>query len=91
MGEVISLHSRKPIPQAAISYRLALDDAPANYWQVARWCKLNHRGRITHKELRFIENMTHRLVMNGQPTKRQADWLRTIYGRLREQEDNQCR
>jgi hypothetical protein len=85
MAEIISIHSRKPIPQATIIYRFALEDVPENYWQVARWCKLNHRGRLTHKERRFVEDMSHRLVMNGQPTMRQADWLRVLYARLRKQ------
>ncbi len=86
MGNVISLHSRKPIPQAAINYRLAIDNTPENYWQVARWCKLNQRGRLTHKERRFIDHMNDRLVMNGTPTKRQAEWLRVLYARLRRQD-----
>lgn len=86
MAEIISFHSRKTIPQAAVRYRQAFDDTPANFWQVAKWCKRNQRGRLNHKERRFIDDMAHRLVMNGQPTKRQADWLRALYARLRSQE-----
>ena len=50
--------------------------------EVAIWCRDNSRGRLNEREFEFVRDMTARLVCGGEPTEKQATWLRAIYARL---------
>ena len=55
---------------------------PATWGEVARWCR-DHGDRLADHERRFVRDMAARLVCGGEPTERQAAWLRAIYAKLR--------
>lgn len=55
---------------------------PETWSALARWIREHDRGRLSLKERQFIRDMGARLVFNGEPTDRQADWLRMIYAKL---------
>lgn len=50
--------------------------------ELAVWCRYNSRGRLNEREFEFVREMTARLVCGGEPTEKQAAWLRAIYARL---------
>lgn len=58
-------------------------DDPASWGQMATWCASKGFGRLTPKELTFVNDMARRLVFGGAPTERQATWLRAIYAKLK--------
>lgn len=56
---------------------------PDTWAALATWCRENaHRGLST-KERLFVCDMAHRLICDGEPTEKQAAWLRAIYAKLR--------
>jgi hypothetical protein len=68
-------------PKTVVVYR----DAPAHdetWLIIAEYCRDNDKGRLTPKERSFVRDMTFRLVNGGQPTERQAGWLRAIYAKV---------
>lgn len=48
---------------------------------VAVWCR-DRRSRLSPKEASFVSDMAHRLVLGGEPTEKQAAWLRAIYAKV---------
>ena len=58
-------------------------DDPKSWGQMAAWCASKGFGRLTLKELTFVNDMSRRLVFGGAPTERQATWLRAIYAKLK--------
>jgi hypothetical protein len=60
------------------------DSVPQSWRDLARWCRDHDGGRLNSAERKFVVDMANRLVLGGEPTEKQADWLRAIYARLRE-------
>lgn len=72
---------------AAVSTTPATISEPTTWKDLAVWCRNNGQTRLSLKEFMFVSDMAHRLVCNGRPTDRQAEWLRSIYLRLRKEAD----
>ena len=57
-------------------------DGHETFWHhVAVWCR-DCRARLSPQEFFFVRDMAARLVLGGQPSERQANWLRSIYAKL---------
>ena len=56
---------------------------PKTWEEIAKWCRDHNAGRLADHERKFVWDMAARLIRDGQPTDRQADWLRALYSRLR--------
>jgi hypothetical protein len=50
--------------------------------EIARECEATS-GRLNEREQKFINDMVRWTVRNGQPTEKQANWLRAIYARVK--------
>ena len=50
--------------------------------EVAQWCCDHDQGRLKAHERAFVADMASRLVLDGEPTEKQAAWLRSLYARL---------
>jgi hypothetical protein len=57
-------------------------EEPTTWHELARWCRDHDDGRLSAKERWFVSDMTARLVCRGEPSPKQAEWLRSIYARL---------
>ncbi len=51
--------------------------------ELATWCRFNGIGRLSPKEAQFVADMSRKLVLGGEPSPRQAEWLRAIYAKLK--------
>ncbi len=58
-------------------------DLPSTWLELATWCRNIGQHRLTLKEFCFVSDMAHALVCDGEPTEKQAAWLRAIYAKLR--------
>lgn len=56
---------------------------PDSWLEVARWCRDEGEFVLSDREFGFLRDMCWRLVCGGEPTGRQAAWLRAIYSTLR--------
>jgi hypothetical protein len=83
--EVVVYRERSAEPQPWPSWRYSRQET--TWSEIARWCRDNDRGRLSPKERGFVNDMAARLVMNGQPTERQAEWLRGIHAKLNRSEN----
>jgi hypothetical protein len=54
-----------------------------NWGELANWCRFNGAGRLSLKEAKFVADMSCLLVLGGEPSPKQAEWLRAIYARLK--------
>jgi hypothetical protein len=74
-------------PKVVVLYREPpqSEPDPGNWREIARWCRDNDGGRLSSSERKFVVDMANRLVLNGKPTERQANWLRAIYAKLHEE------
>jgi hypothetical protein len=45
----------------------------------ANGCRFNGAGRLSPKGTNFVADMSRLLVLEGEPSRRQAEWLRAIY------------
>ncbi|EYD74087.1 hypothetical protein Rumeso_04340 [Rubellimicrobium mesophilum DSM 19309] len=54
-----------------------------SWGDLANWCRFNGTGRLSLTEAKFVADMSRRLVLGGEPTPKQAEWLRAIYARLK--------
>ena len=61
---------------------------PPRPWQPTSWADLCsviiccHSDRLSTKEDTFVNDMSRRLVLGGEPTEKQAKWLRNIWARV---------
>jgi hypothetical protein len=49
---------------------------------LAAWCRDQDDGRLNERERKFVTDLAARLVLGGEPTSKQADWLRSIYAKF---------
>jgi hypothetical protein len=56
---------------------------PETWQEIAKWCRAHDRGQLKQHERQFVNDMAARLVCGGEPTERQASWLRALYARLK--------
>lgn len=54
-----------------------------SWGDLAGWCRVNGHGRLSPKEAKFVAEMSRKLVLGGEPSPRQAEWLRAIYAKLK--------
>lgn len=64
----------RPVPTASTE--------PKSWPELARWIRDNDKGRLAVHERDFVRDMASRLVLNGQPSEKQAAWLRRLYAKL---------
>jgi hypothetical protein len=72
-------------PRMVVAQGNACEDdgsVPQSWRDLARWCRDHDGGRLSAAERKFVVDMANRLVLDGKPTEKQADWLRAIYARL---------
>jgi len=50
--------------------------------EIARECEAAS-GRLSEREREFVSDMVRGTVRDGKPTKKQANWLRAIYARVK--------
>ncbi len=74
---------REPETRTVIVYRDHESGEPKTWRELAQWCQRNDAGRLKPHERTFITDMASRLVLNGEPTEKQAAWLRALYRKLR--------
>jgi len=55
---------------------------PSTWRGLAAWCRDQDRGQLQEQERKFVNDLVARLVLGGEPTPKQADWLRSIYAKL---------
>lgn len=70
----------RPTPPASARPRWRSETE--SWGELASWCRFNGGGRLSLKEPKFVADMSRRLMLGGQPTPKQAEWLRSIYARL---------
>jgi hypothetical protein len=59
-----------------------VDEEPT-WFEIASLCKANPQVMHSDNEKNFVSDMCRRLVHGGEPTEKQANWLRKIYARVR--------
>ncbi len=59
------------------------DGEPATWQELAAWCRNIGQHRLSLKEFVFVADMADRLVLDAQPSAKQAAWLRAIYAKLK--------
>ena len=70
-------------PQPAeVVYVAAEPPEPRTWSELARWIAHNDRGRLKSHERSFVEEMARRLVLRGEPSEKQAAWLRGLYAKV---------
>jgi hypothetical protein len=58
-------------------------ETPTSWAELAAWMH-DRRDQLTNeREREFVDDMVARLFGGGDPTERQAAWMRTIYAKLR--------
>jgi hypothetical protein len=55
---------------------------PVTWGRLAAWCRDHDQGRLNERERKFVRDLAARLVLGGEPSSKQADWLRGIYAKL---------
>lgn len=71
------------VPALPPPQKLCWQQEPKTWEQIASWCRLHAVGRLSPKEAKFVVDMSNRLVLGGQPTPKQGEWLRAIYAKLK--------
>jgi hypothetical protein len=59
-----------------------LDEEPS-WSEIARECAAHPNRMRSEREKEFVADMVRRLTHGGEPTPKQADWLRKIFARVR--------
>lgn len=59
------------------------DGEPRTWRDVAMWCA-RFAQHLTPKEARFVRDMANKLILDSNPTEKQAAWLRAIFAHLKE-------
>jgi hypothetical protein len=70
-------------PETRVIYIKQPEPEPKDWCDLARWCCDHDDDRLNPKERMFVADMASRLVCGGEPSERQAAWLRAIYARLK--------
>lgn len=70
-------------PETRVIYIKPPEPEPRDWCELARWCRDHDDDRLSAKERSFVCDMASRLVCGGEPSERQAAWLRSIYARLK--------
>jgi len=75
----------EPEPKVVVIYRdrPSATTEPDTWAALAKWCRDNDRGALNPKEREFVRDLAPRLVCDGEPSEKQAAWLRAIYAKLR--------
>jgi hypothetical protein len=69
--------------QNAPAFRnINLDEEPT-WHEIAVECAAHPHRLRDDREKQFVQDMVHRTVRGGEPTEKQASWLRKIYARAR--------
>lgn len=71
-------------PEMRIIYIKPPEREPKDWCELARWCRDHDDDRLNAKERGFVADMASRLVCGGEPSERQAAWLRAIYAKLKQ-------
>lgn len=71
----------EPKPVQVVSVQAEPRD-PNSWSDLAQWIAYHGRGRLKAHEQAFANDMALRLVMDGEPTRKQAAWLRALYAKL---------
>jgi hypothetical protein len=58
-------------------------DEEPSWFEIASLCRANPQVLHSDNEKQFVSDMCRRLVHGGEPTEKQANWLRKIYARVR--------
>jgi hypothetical protein len=61
----------------------SVDDEEPSWFEIASLCRNNPQIMHSDNEKQFVSDMCRRLVHGGEPTEKQANWLRKIYARVR--------
>src|SRR3954463_13482585 len=59
--------------------------APAesfSWGELAAWYRDHGHARLNERERQFVKDLAARPVLGGEPTSKQANWLRGIYAKL---------
>jgi len=74
---------REPETRTVIVYRDPNPSEPKTWRDLAKWCSDHDDGHLKQHERDFINDVVGYLVCDGEPTERQAAWLRALYRKLR--------
>lgn len=74
---------KEPNEKVVVIYRDRETDEPNTWSTLSKWCRENDCGALSPKERKFVRDMGARLVCGGEPTEKQAAWLRAIYAKLK--------
>lgn len=61
----------------------ASEREPTSWQELAAWCRNIGQHRLSLKEFVFVADMADRLILDAEPSEKQAAWLRAIYAKLR--------
>ena len=70
-------------PKTRIVYVNPPEQEPRDFCELAQWCRDHDDNRLGAREREFVSDMADRLICGGEPTEKQAAWLRSIYAILR--------
>ena len=70
-------------PATRVVYRDWAPSCPTTWHELALWCAEHDEGRLRQHERDFVDDMVDDLVCDGEPTEKQAAWLRALYRKLR--------
>ncbi|GEO18290.1 hypothetical protein [Microvirga aerophila] len=70
-------------PEVIVLYSQTTRSEPElwDWREIARWCRDNDNRRLRPREREFVADIARH---HTKPTKRQANWLRAIYTKLRD-------
>jgi hypothetical protein len=60
----------------------SVDDEEPSWFEIASLCRNNPQVMHSDNEKNFVSDICRRLVHGGEPTEKQANWLRKIYARV---------
>jgi len=70
-------------PETRTAYRNWAPFRPTTWHELALWGAEHDEGRLKQHERDFIDDMVDYMVCDGEPTEKQANWLRALYAKLR--------
>lgn len=70
-------------PETRAVYRDWAPACPTTWHELALWCAARDGGRLRQHERDFVDDMVDYLVCDGEPSEKQANWLRALYRKLR--------
>ena len=72
----------EPQPKRPVNVDASSVWEPSEWRELAQWIVNHDCGQLRPHERRFAADMVRRLVLHGEPTPKQAAWLRALYTRL---------